>query len=139
MEIATAAPSKSSTLNIFLWIAQALLALVFGLAGAMKLGVSEAELAKSGNTLPMALVRFIGIAEVAGALGMILPALTRIKPLLTPLAAIGLALIMVLASLLHLSRGEFAELPITVALGAMAIFVAWGRFKGAPTRGAGPS
>jgi hypothetical protein len=79
------------------------------------------------NAVPELLVRFIGLAEVLGALGLILPAATRIQPQLTPLAAGGLALIMVLASIFHLSRGEtFMLMPNAV------VFVAYGRWKWAP-------
>jgi hypothetical protein len=77
-------------------------------------------------------VRFIGVVEVLGALGLILPAATRIKPSLTPLAAIGLTTVMVLASLMHLARGEVQMLPVTAVLGGMAAFVAWGRSRKAP-------
>jgi len=78
------------------------------------------------------LVRFIGVAEVAGAIGLILPAATRIKPVLTPLAAVGILVIMVLATGFHIYKGEFHALPVTLLLGAMATFVAWGRFRKAP-------
>ena len=69
--------------------------------------------------------------ELAGGLGLILPAATRIRPLLTPLAATGLLTIMVLAAGFHLSRGESGPL-INFTFGAMAAFIAWGRFKKAP-------
>lgn len=84
------------------------------------------------DDLPAALVRFIGISEVLGGLGLVLPAATRIKPMLTPLAALGLALIMLLAALFHLVRSEFAAIGTNVVLGVLAAFVAWGRTKKAP-------
>jgi uncharacterized membrane protein YphA (DoxX/SURF4 family) len=118
-------------LSIALWIVQGLLAAAFLMAGGMKLLISAAELAKQSE-ISLALVRFIGVAEVAGALGMILPSATRIMPKLTPVAAIGLLIVMVLATALHISRGEMSHLPPPLALGSMAAFVAWGRFKGAP-------
>jgi len=77
-------------------------------------------------------VRFIGVVEVLGALGVVVPAATRIKPSLTPLAALGLTTVMVLASLTHLARGEVQMLPITIVLATLAAFVAWGRFRKAP-------
>jgi uncharacterized membrane protein YphA (DoxX/SURF4 family) len=130
--IASAKPARG--LSVFLWIAQILLALVFGFAGAMKLATPIAELAKNAAWIKDSafLVRFIGISEVAGALGMLLPSLTRIKPKLTSLAAVGIFIIMVLATGFHLMRGEAKFTPLTLALGALAAFVAWGRFRKAP-------
>ena len=84
--------------------------------------------------MPLPLVRFIGVSELAGAIGLILPAATKIKPTLTPLAALGLLTIMILAMAFHLSRGEAQALPINMALGGLAAFVAWGRTKKAPIR-----
>jgi hypothetical protein len=78
------------------------------------------------------LTRFIGISELLGGLGLILPSATRIQPRLTPLAASGLGIIMVLAAGFHLSRGEFAFAPMTVVFGCLAAFIAWGRSKKAP-------
>lgn len=126
-------PSKA--LHISLWVAQVLLALAFGMAGVWKSFTPLAELAAKLPWVaysPAALVRFVGISELAAALGMILPAATRIKPVLTPLAGVGLVVIMVLAFGLHLSKGEMGALPINVVIGAIAGFVAWGRFKKAP-------
>ena len=77
--------------------------------------------------MPSVLVRLIGLAEVLGALGLVLPAATRIRPRLTALAAAALALDMVVATLFHLVRGEFSMLPATLILGAALAFVAWGR------------
>lgn len=119
-------------LNIALWIAQALLAVGFGMAGWMKVTAPMPELVeKMGwpGALPEPLVRFIGAAELAGAVGIVLPAATRILPFLTPVAGAGLVLVMVLALLFHLSRGELGAVPFNVILGGLAAFVAWGRFK----------
>jgi putative oxidoreductase len=120
-------------LRMGLWVVQVLLALAFGLSGAMKLAVPYAELLQQGawvERVPAGLVKFIGVAEISGALGLILPAATRIKPFLTPLAAAGFVVIMVLASALHLSVGEP---PIAqVIMGGLAAFVVWGRFRKAP-------
>ena len=129
---ASAKPSRG--LKISLWIAQILLALVFGFAGAMKVFTPIEELAKNGAWIrdSESLIRFIGISELAGALGMILPSLTRIKPKLTSLAAVGLFIIMILATGFHLTRGEANHTPMTLVLGALAAFVAWGRFRKAP-------
>jgi putative oxidoreductase len=130
---AEANDSGSKRLRVGLWVAQVLLALLFGFSGTMKLAVPYAELLKQGawvERVPEGLVKFIGVAEVLGALGLILPAATRIKPFLTPLAAAGLVIIMVLACALHLSLGQP---PIAqVIIGALAAFVVWGRFRKAP-------
>jgi putative oxidoreductase len=102
----------------------------------MKLTTPLADLGAMMNWVtvsPEALVRFIGFAELAGALGMILPALTRILPFLTPLAAAGFAVIQVLAIGTHASLGETGStLPMNLVLLALALFVAWGRWKKAP-------
>ena len=128
-----ASDGGSKGLRIGLWVVQVLLALLFALSGAMKLALPYAELLKQGawvERVPEGLVKFIGVAELSGALGVILPAATRIKPFLSPLAAAGFVVIMVLASALHLSLGEP---PIAqVILGGLAAFVVWGRFRKAP-------
>jgi hypothetical protein len=122
--------SGTRTLNVSLWIAQVLLFAMFAMAGGLKLFMPVATLAQTGE--PIALIRFIGIAEVLGAIGLLLPAITRIKPWLTPLAALGLGVIMVLATGFHVMRGEFSALGAPIALGAAAAFIAWGRFRQAP-------
>lgn len=125
---------NSKALHISLWVAQILLALAFGMSGFMKISMPISELAANGlgfvNHYSEGMVRFIGSTEVLGALGLILPAALRIKSGLTPLAALGLAIIMVLAIIEHLSQSE----PIVpnIILFAIASFIAWGRFKVAP-------
>lgn len=122
--------------TIGLWASQALLALAFGAAGAMKLTTPVADLGAMMNWVtvsPEWLVRFIGAVELLGAVGVLLPAATRILPWLTPLAALGFAVIQVLAIGTHASLGETAStLPINLVLLALALFVAWGRWKKAP-------
>ena len=128
-------PVPNKSLHVALWITQALLALVFGMAGLMHATKPIAELSKTMGwtaNAPEALVRFIGIAELAGALGLILPGLTRIKPGLTAWAATGLATMMVFAGFVHTSRSESSMLTVNVVLGGLAAFVAWGRFRKAP-------
>lgn len=121
-------------MNIALWIVQVLLALMFGFAGAMKVLTPIEELAKNMPWVAdqVGLVRFIGTAELLGALGLVLPAATRIKPGLTPLAAAGIALIMVLAAGFHASRGEWSAIGTNAVLLALALFVVWGRTKRHP-------
>jgi uncharacterized membrane protein YphA (DoxX/SURF4 family) len=117
-----------------LWTVQVLLAAAFGISGFGKATVPLAELGARMtwvNDVPGPLVRFIGTVELLGALGLVLPAATRILPWLTPLAAAGLATDMLLASAFHVSRGEP---PVTLVLLALSAFVAWGRFRRAPIR-----
>jgi putative oxidoreductase len=131
----TARAQRSRGLHIALWIAQVLLALFFLMAG-MNHGLKPiAEAAKSSpwiTDVPVALARFIGVAELAGALGLILPAATRVMPWLTPLAAAGLAMIMALAVPFHISRGEASVVAFNIVPMVVALFVAWGRWKRAP-------
>lgn len=127
---------KSKGLHIGLWIAQGLLAAAFGIAGIMKLTMPTEELLAKGmgfvREYGVGTIRFIGISEVLGALGLILPAALRIKPILTPLAAVGIAIIMVLATSYHISHSE--PFISTIVLLAIALFVAWGRLKKTPIR-----
>jgi len=115
-----------------LWIVQILLALVFIASSSMKLFAFD-QFAASAPALAdqRGLVTFIGIAELLGAIGLILPRLTGILPVLTTWAALGLATIMLLAAGFHLSRGEISHAVITIVLLALAAFVVYGRgFKG---------
>jgi putative oxidoreductase len=122
-------------MKVALWIAQALLALAFLATGAMKLTQPLTTLVTSiawTADMPETLVRLIGLAEVLGALGLILPTATRIQPRLTILAAAALALVMMLASVFHLARGEAMMAPMTLILAALLAFVAWGRATRVP-------
>ncbi|MEQ8361058.1 MAG: DoxX family protein [Cytophagales bacterium] len=125
---------KSKGLQIALWVTQGLLAAAFIMAGFMKITAPIDELAANGmsfvNNFSEVTVRFIGISELLGAIGLILPALLRIKPILTPIAAIGLATVMVMASIYHISVGE-PPVP-NIILFSLASFVVWGRLKKAP-------
>ena len=126
-------PSKA--LNISLWVAQVLLAGMFIMSGFMKVSQPIEQLSQMlpwTKHVPEALVRFIGISEVLGGIGLILPALLRIKPQLTIWAALGLALIMIFAAIFHIVRGEFSAIGMNVILILIAVFIAWGRSKKAP-------
>jgi len=127
---------KYLNLNSGLWAAQIMLALVFGAAGVMKTTSAIPELAAMmtwPGHVPAWLVRFIGAAELAGALGMILPAITRIQPNLTPLAAAGFAVIQLLAIPVHISQGDIVMVgPINVILLGLSLFVIWGRYRKLP-------
>jgi len=122
--------------NIGLWVAQVLLAVVYAMAGFMKLTQPIDALVASGmgyaGDYPELLTRFIGTAEVLGAIGIILPALTRIMPRLTPMAALGFSTIQILAIILHTTRGEYSVLPVNAVLLALSLFVFWGRTHNAP-------
>lgn len=128
--------SPSSALHKGLWVVQGLLALAFLAAGMMKIATPLAELqAQDGmawaSRVPEGLIPFIGVSEVLGAVGLILPSLLRIAPKLTGVAAAALTLVMVLAAGEHLMAGEYMIVP-NVVLGGLAAFVAWGRLKKAP-------
>jgi uncharacterized membrane protein YphA (DoxX/SURF4 family) len=126
---------NNKAINISLWIAQGLLAAMFIMAGAMKSTQpieALAEMLPWANEVPSALVRFIGISEVLGGLGLLLPALLRIKPILTPIAAAGLVVVQVLAAGFHVSRGENEVIGMNIMLVLVAAFIAWGRTKKAP-------
>src|SRR3990167_9415762 len=111
-----------------LWIVQGLLALIFLFAGGMKL-VLPLEVLTAQMPLPGLFVRFIGVAEVLGAIGLILPGLLRIRPGLTPLAAAGLAIILVGAMVVTVAGGDVALAVVPVVVGRLSAFVAYGRFR----------
>lgn len=125
--------ATSKKLSIGLWIVQILLALFYGFAGFTKLTTTPAELVSMGmayaGDVPAALLLFVGTVEILGALGLLLPGLTKIKPILTPSAAVGLSVIQVLAMGLHLMRGEMSVLPMNIVLLALSLFVVWGRMR----------
>jgi uncharacterized membrane protein YphA (DoxX/SURF4 family) len=129
----TNTPPKGG-LHIGLWVAQGLLAFAFGASGAMKLFTPHEALAAQmawAADAPSFLPKFIGLSELLGAIGLILPSALRIQPRLTPLAAALLAVVMVLAIGTHVLYAEYMVVP-QVILGAMAAFVAWGRTVAAP-------
>jgi uncharacterized membrane protein YphA (DoxX/SURF4 family) len=118
-------------MNIALWIAQGLLAAMYGMAGIMK----TFQIAKTKEQMSWArnrsdgFVRFVGISELLGALGLILPLATGILPWLTPVAAIGLALIQLLAIFTeHLPKKEYNIIPVNALLLAFSVFIIIGRW-----------
>lgn len=117
-----------------LWTVQVLLALLFLWAGGMKL-VLPLDKLTGPIPLPGLFLRFIGVAEVLGALGLILPGLLRIRPGLTPLAAAGLVIIMIGATGVGLAAGDVVMSLIPLVVGLLAAFVAYGRWRLAPHRG----
>lgn len=131
----TSSSSHSATLNVMLWIAQVLLAVAFMAAGFMKLTTPIPDLAKMmpwTGQLPTTFVRFVAVVDLCGGIGILFPALMRIKPSLTVLAALGCSVLQVLATIFHLSRGEAMLTPLNFVLLALSVFVLWGRSKKAP-------
>ncbi|MBX6750433.1 MAG: DoxX family protein [Micromonosporaceae bacterium] len=117
-------------MHTFLWIVQSVLAAAFFLAGLGKLITPKAKLQPMlpwTEDFSAGTVKFIGVAEVLGGLGLILPAATGIAPVLTPLAATGLAVIMVLAAVTHARRKEPQAIAVNAILFVLAALVAWGR------------
>ncbi len=128
---------KSKTWHIGLWIAQVLIGGMFLAVGLMKALTPLDELAKN---VPLAgempgLVRFIGLSELTGGIGLLLPAALRIRPRLTTLAAVALGVVMMLAVLYHLSRGEYSATVPGLVLGILSATIAWGRTYKAPIEG----
>jgi uncharacterized membrane protein YphA (DoxX/SURF4 family) len=117
-----------------LWIVQILLAAVFLFTGGMKLVLPLEQMSGGPVEMPGVFLRFIGVVEVLGALGLILPALLRIRPGLTPLAAAGLVIIMIGAIVTTLVVGERVAAMISLVVGLLAAFVAYGRWRLAPIR-----
>jgi uncharacterized membrane protein YphA (DoxX/SURF4 family) len=120
-------------MNIALWIAQVLLALIFIFAGVIKLVTPMDEMLKQMPIgLPPAFLIFTGIVEVLGGFGVILPWLLKIRPGLTPLAAVGLLIVMIGAVVYTIAAGDPATALIPAAVGLLAAFVAWGRWRSKP-------
>ena len=119
-------------MNIALWIVAGLLAVAFLASGATKLAQSREKLVASGmgalEDLSVGTIKAIGTLEVLAAVGLILPAALDIAPVLVPLAAVGLVLLMVGAMITHLRRHEAQAIVVTLTLLILAVLVAWGRF-----------
>jgi DoxX-like family len=124
-------------MNVALWIVQVLLAAVFVFAGGTKLVLPMDKLA-GPVTFPEWFVRFIGVAELLGGLGLILPGLLRTRPGLTPLAAAGLVIIMIGATVITLMAGLIGPALISLVVGLLAVFVAYGRWRVVPLQGSSP-
>jgi DoxX-like protein len=122
-----------SRMNVALWIVQGLLAALFLFAGGAKLVLPLDQMA-GPVALPGWFLRFLGVAEVLGAFGLVLPGLLRIRPGLTPLAAAGLVIIMIGATVVTLVGGMVAVALMNVVVALLAAFVAYGRWRLAPNR-----
>lgn len=126
-------PSK--TLQVSLWLVQALLGVLFVATGIWKLLTPITELAAMipwAGQVPQGFLLAIALIDLLGGAGLLLPALTRIKPELTWLAALGCALLQLCAIVFHLSRGEAKNTPFNVVLVGLSLFVYWGRRHRAP-------
>ena len=117
--------------SALLWIVQVLLALLFLFAGGMKL-VMPIEMLTKDTSLPGLFLRFIGVAEVLGGIGLVLPGLLRIRPGLTPLAAAGLMIIMIGATVLTLASGSVVTALIPLVVGLLLVLIAYGRWRVVP-------
>ena len=122
-------------LHRVLWTLQVLLALFFGLASGLPKLILPMDALPMPLPLPEALLRFVGVAEVLGALGLVLPGLTHIRPGLTPLAAAGLVLVTIAATIYQFMAGQPESSVFAIAIGALAAFVAYGRWRLAPLSG----
>lgn len=128
--------SSSVALNISVWVAQLLLLFAFVAVGAMKIAMPRESLVAMGMALAtdhLGLLRFIGVVEVLGGLGIVLPTATRIAPKLTPTAAVGLVVVMVLATGYHVViEGKPSASGSAIVLGLLAAFVLWARSRKIP-------
>ena len=133
--LVSAQPRK--LLGVFLWLAQGVLAFFFLWGAWMKLGMPLDEAAKMAPWVAAqpGLAKFTGIVDLLGGLGILLPALLRIQPRLSVLAAVGIIALQVLAMGFHLMRGDAMVLPMNVVLLALAAFVLWGRTRAVPFAG----
>jgi len=127
----TAEQKISKTMNIVLWIIQGLLAATFIWAGFMKLFKPE-DLPFPWVKDNANLVVITGIVDLLGGLGIVLPTLLRIQPKLTIFAAYGIIVLMTVASIFHVSRGEAKDIGFNIFMALLAVFVAWGRQTKAP-------
>jgi putative oxidoreductase len=126
---------NGKALNITLWIVQGLTAALMLMSAFMKIATPIPELSakwKWTGELPQQVVRMLGIVDLLGGIGIILPAILKIKPGLTPLAAVGVVLLMISATVFHISRGESSVIAFNIILMLFASFIAWGRYKKLP-------
>jgi uncharacterized membrane protein YphA (DoxX/SURF4 family) len=127
----TGAPPRKG-LHVTLWVVQVLLAALFLFAGAMKFIMPPAEMTKQMPSMPIAFLYFIGVCELLGGLGMVLPGLLKIRTGLTPLAAAGLVIIMIGAVVVSYMTMGAAGIPAPLIAGLLAAFVAYGRWRLVP-------
>jgi hypothetical protein len=126
--------NEGSTMNTALWTAQVLWGVFFSLNGFGKVLCYNPALWNQArqevpwfSAIPLDLFIFIGVCEFLGGIGLILPAMTGVRPRLTPFAGVGLTLVMILAAAFHIARGEYSFVAINLVLGGVAAFIAFGR------------
>ncbi len=119
-------------MNALLWVLQVLLAAAFFAHGVFLLHPPASMLSLLNSEMPYAFRIFLGVAEVAAAFGLTLPGITRILPWLVPCAAAGIMIVMISATIFHMSRGELSSAMTTLILLTMATFVAYMRWKVMP-------
>lgn len=122
---------RPGNVNIFLWILQAVLAAFFALSGLAKAFQPKDKVVVKAPALEgfaPGTIRFIGGAELAGAIGLVLPAAVGVAAVLSPAAGVGLAVMMLLGAVLHARRGEPQGVAVTLVLCALAVVICWGRF-----------
>ena len=128
------AQQPSKTMNILLWTAQALLSAAFLWSASMKLFQPTDKLAEMWAWAAdnPELVQLTGVLDLLAGLGLVLPALLRIRPVLTLYAAYGTIALMAAASIFHIARGEASQIGVNIFFAVVAVFIAWGRQKKAP-------
>jgi uncharacterized membrane protein YphA (DoxX/SURF4 family) len=134
------AKQASTGLNLTLWIVQGLLALTFTGAGIWKLITPVPDLAAKMPWMGQVSPNFLymtAVFDALGGVGILLPSLTRVRPAVAVLAALGCAALQISAIAFHFSRGEGANTPFNFVLVALSLFVAWGRWSAAPISGRG--
>ena len=119
-------------MNRLLWVLQVLLAIAFFAHGWMFLMPSPDIAAQMNASLPRWFQLFLGVAEVLAAVGLTLPGVTRIYPRLVSWAAVGVAIVMISATIYHMMRAEISSAVITAVLLAVAVFIAYGRWRIVP-------
>lgn len=119
-------------MNIFLWVLQVLLAAAFAAHGVLFLNPPPELLVEMNKMLPTWFRLFLGVAEVAAAVGLILPGITRIMPRLIALAAVGIMIVMIGATIVHTMRAEYSSAVTTAILLVIATFVAYMRWQVKP-------
>jgi uncharacterized membrane protein YphA (DoxX/SURF4 family) len=119
-------------MNVFLWVVAGVLAAVFLGSGVMKLARTKPQLASAGQgwvePFSAGTIKIIGVLEVVAAIGLVLPAALNIASILTPIAAVGLLLVMAGAAVTHGRRHEIPNVAVNIVLAVLAAVVAWGRF-----------
>jgi uncharacterized membrane protein YphA (DoxX/SURF4 family) len=127
-------PVGRTKMNLTLWIAQGLLAAIFLFSGSLKIGMAKERMIATGQTgvapFPVPLIRVTAASELLAVLGLLLPLLTGIAPVLTPIAALGLVVVMVGAIASHLSLHEFVQAGANTFILLICVFVAVGRLTG---------